>query len=137
MRKLLALLLLAVALPAVAQFVPPPPAQSGLSGVGFFATGKTSWLAGTTTSAAVGLSTTANAAASQVQVYNAGTTLAYIACATSTIVAAVGAAGTFTSDYPVGPGAIVVITVSAGTNYCAGIYGTGSGAIYFTPGSGL
>lgn len=121
---------------AIAQYLPPP-AQSGLSGSAFYSVGKTSWLAGTTTSGTVLLSFSTNAAYGQIQVYNAGTTVAFVACGTLTITASAGTAGSATSDYPVAPGAVIVITPQAGANYCAGVYGTGSGAIYFTPGVGL
>jgi hypothetical protein len=128
--------LAAISLPLAAQYAQPP-GGFGQTTVGFFATGKTSQLAATTTSSSVALSLPVSSISPQIQVYNTGTTTAYVACDGPAITVSAGSAGTATSDYPVGAGAIVVFSAANGASYCAGIYGTGSGTIYFTPGSGL
>lgn len=74
----------------------------------------------------------------QVQVYNPTTGTAFVIfCPTSSCTAAVGSAGTSTSDYPVAPGAVIVMTFPTGTTYAAVILSTGSGTVYLTPGIGL
>lgn len=136
MRRIFLALVAFLPLLVSAQFAPPGP-NSGQSGVAFWAAGKTSWLAGTTSSAVVFLSVTTNTQLPQIQVFNSGTTLAFVECGPSTVVATVGTAGASGTSYPVAPGSVIVMTPSFGTSTCAGIYGTGSGAIYFTPGAGL
>ncbi len=134
MRKI-ALLLALLPVLALAQFNPPPNPGSG-STVAFYAAGLSSQLSASTSSARVILSV-APATAGQVQVFNSTTAIAFVACGGSTITAAVGSAGTATSSYPIAPGSVVVITPQVGAAYCAAILSTSTGAVYFTPGSGL
>lgn len=134
MRKFLAALLLLVGLPVFAQFAPPP-SQSGNSTVAFQPTGKTTQISATGTSAnnAFAISTTG-----QVQVYNSSSAIAFVIfCTSSSCTASAGTAGSANADYPVGPGAIVVVSVPTGTTYAAAILSTGTGSVYFTPGTGL
>lgn len=137
MRKLLLSLLMLVALPVAAQFTPPP-APGANATVGFFSIGKTSWLAASGTSSNVALSNVASQGFTQVQVYNAGTTIAFVACSPSaTITASAGTAGSAATDYPVAPGAVIVMSVSGGTGFCAAVMASSTAAVYFTPGVGL
>lgn len=122
---------------AQAQYAPPSPPGS-LATIGFQATGKTTWIAASTSSAQGALSVTAYTLSGQVQIYNATTGIAYVVFGPATgITASPGSAGTATSDMPVGPGAIVVSTVPAGTAFVAVVLSTSSGAVYFTPGNGI
>lgn len=132
MRKVLLAFLL-VGLPAFAQYTAPgAPQTSGT--VSFWAAGLTSQLAATTTSASIALSVYAG----QVQVYNSTTGTAFVVfTVAASPTAHAGAAGTTTSDYPVAPGAVIVVTVPNGAINAAAILSTGSGAVYFTPGLGL
>jgi hypothetical protein len=83
-------------------------------------------------------SATAIVAPEQVQIFNNGTAAAFVLfCATSSCTASVGSAGTSTSDYPVAPGAVVVVTVPSGTNYAAAVLAASTATVYFSPGIGL
>lgn len=119
---------------AHAQYGPPGPIGQ-LSTVGFLAAGKTTAIAASGSSATGALSISAN----QIQVYNATTAPAFVIFGTTCtgLAAATGSAGTATSDYPVGPGAVIVVTVPAYTACAAVILGSSSGLVYFTPGAGL
>jgi type IV secretory pathway protease TraF len=117
---------------ADAQFAPPTNPTSSAT-VGFWAAGKTAALSASTTSNVIALSVVTN----QVQVYNATAATAFVQFGNSRAVATVGSGGTSTSDYPIAPGAVVVVSVPAGATFAAGILSTGTGLIYFTPGSGL
>lgn len=134
MRKFLPLVLLVLALPLFAQMAPPGP-QPSQSSVGFWAAGQTSYVAATTSSQQIQLSVVSN----QVQIYNASTTaVAFVAFGTATgVTASVGTSGTSTSDYPVAPGALVVVTVPLNTRYAAVILSSSTGSVYLTPGQGL
>lgn len=135
MRFVLAALLLA-ALPAFAQYGPPSPAVDSGPGynTSFQPLGKTANLAASTSSATIALSTSPN----QVQVYNSTTGIAFVIfCTSSSCTAHAGSTGTSTSDYPVAPGAVIVMTVPANTTYAAAVLSTSTGAVYFTPGQGL
>jgi hypothetical protein len=93
----------------------------------------------TTAGTPTGLTYTANVAVSshQVQVYNSAANTAFVIfCATSSCTAAVGSTGTSTSDYPIAPGAVIVLTVPTGTNYAAAILSSSTGTVYMTPGTG-
>lgn len=144
MRKFLLLFAALFAVPAFAQFpttaTPPygaPPYQSTLASVGFQAYGKTSTVAASGTSAQIALAVTAQPT-TQIQVYNAATTAAFVVfCASATCTASAGSAGTSTADYPIGPGAVIVVTVPTGTTNVGVILVSGSGTVYFTPGAGL
>lgn len=135
MKRLLALLLLLPVL-AIAQYAPPIAGSSGAS-VPFWAAGPTSLLSASGTSARVALSTTNAGLAGQVQVYNATTAIAFVACGNVAIAATVGSAGAATGSYPVAPGSVVVISKPTGALYCAAILSTSTGSVYFTPGGGL
>lgn len=103
--------------------------------IAFTPLGKSSWLAAGTSSGNVLLSTSQ---ATQVQVYNATSVAAYVNCGIgSGTTASLGTAGASTTDYPVAPGAVIVISVPPGTNYCAGILPSSSGQVVFSPGIGL
>lgn len=94
----------------------------------------------TTAGTPTGLTYTATAKVTQqqVQVYNSTTGVAFVIfCATSTCTASAGSSNTSTSDYPIAPGAVIVMSVPVGTTYAAAVLSTSSGAIYFTPGIGL
>lgn len=136
MRRILWLFALLASLPVAAQYSPPPTGFSQSSNA-FWAAGKSSQLAGTTSSGVVPLSISTSTTAPQVQVFNTGTTVVFVACGLSSIAVSAGSAGTATSDYPVAAGSVIVITPQKGSGYCAAIYGTGSGTVYFTPGAGL
>ena len=126
--------LLLSAPPAFAQYAPPP-YQTSNSTIAFQATAKTVALATTTTSANIALPISQTG---QVQIYNSGTTAVFlIFCTSSSCTASAGSTGTQTSDYPVGPGAVVIVTVPAGTTYAAAINGSGTGTTYLTPGIGI
>lgn len=130
MRKFL-LAFLFLALPVLAQAPPEPAPQSN---VGFWAMGLTGWIAASTTTANIALSVQAP----QIQVFNTSTGIAYVNWGnTSAVTASAGSAGTSTSNYPVAPGSVVVISVPIGTNYVAAILSTSSGAVLVTPGQGL
>lgn len=132
MRKYL-IALLFLALPAFAQYGPPTNPGSN-STVGFWASGKTSNLAASTSTVNIALSI---AGPAQVQVFNSTTGVAFIACGNSSVTASVGSNSTSTADYPVAPGSIVVISPQAGSVNCAAVLSTSSGTVYFTPGVGL
>jgi hypothetical protein len=94
----------------------------------------------TTTGTPSGLTYIANATSSskQVQVYNSTAQAAFvIACLTSSCTASVGSAGTSTTDYPVAPGAVIVMTIPTNSTYVAVILTSGTGAVYFSYGVGL
>lgn len=136
MRKLLALFTLFACSAAFAQYGPPTQAapQASQATPAFWAQGKTAYLAASTSSASIALSVTGTGA---IQVYNSTTGVAFVAlCLTSTCTASAGTSGTSTSDYPVAPGSVVVISIPAGTTYVAAILSTSSGAVYLTPGAG-
>lgn len=81
---------------------------------------------------------TANVTSTQIQVYNSSSQAAFvIACATSSCTASIGSTGTSTSDYPIAPGAVIVMTVPTGTTYMGVILASSTGTVYFTPGVGL
>jgi hypothetical protein len=131
--RLLFLALTLFALPVLAQYTPNGSNQIGAN-YGFQPLGKTAAVSTSGTSAKIALSMIVN----QVQVYNSSTASAFIIfCATSTCTASVGSSGTSTSDYPVAPGSIIVMTVPAGTTYVAVILASSTGITYFTPGVGL
>lgn len=133
MRRLIAALLF-FAVPVIAQQYNPNYNAQINAAYGFQELGKTSWLAASTTTANIVLSTTTN----QIQVFNTTTAIAYVVfCASSTCVASAGTSGTSTSDYPVAPGSVIVKSVPAGITYAAAILSTGTGAVLFTPGVGL
>lgn len=137
MKKLIGIISALLCATAFAQYTPPsqPTAQSTAP---YWAAGKTSALAATGASGNIALSVTTSAAASQIQIFNSGTTIAFVKfCLTSTCAASVGSAGTSTSDYPVAPGAVVVVSPPAGSTYVAAILSSGTGTIYFTPGFGV
>lgn len=143
MRRLLAvtfalsLALLLLAGQAHAQYGPPSPQPAG-STAGFYPTAKTSAVSASNASANILLATSFTNVINQVQVYNATTVPAFVLfCSQPTCTASAGSVGTSTSDYPIGPGAVIVITVPAGTQYAAVILGSSSGLVYFTPGVGL
>lgn len=129
----LLLLLVSVGV-AVAQYGPPGPIGQQ-STVGFWTIGKTTAISASTSSASHVLSATAN----QVQVYNATTAPAFVIFGSTCtgLTASAGSGGTNTSDYPVGPGAIIVVTVPSASACAAVILGSSSGLVYFTPGVGL
>ncbi len=132
-RRLVLLFLALIALPAIAQYTPNVNAQFN-AGYSFQETGKTSWLAASTTTSNIALPVLSN----QVQVFNTTAGIAYIIfCSSSTCIASAGSAGTTASDYPVAPGSVIVKTVPSGTTYVAVILSTGSGAVLVTPGVGL
>ncbi len=134
--RLLFVALLLAALPAFAQYGPPSPQTDSGPGynVSFQALAKTSNLAASTSSATIALAIKAN----QVQIFNSTTGVAFVIfCTASSCTASAGSTGTSTSDYPVAAGAVVVVTVPAGTTYAAAILSTSTGAVYFTPGIGL
>ncbi len=139
MRKYL-IALLFFALPAFAQFpygqAPQPYAAST---VGFQALAKTSILSASTTSASISLALTTSAVAPQIQVYNGTAGIAHVVfCAAgAACTAAAGSAGTSTADYPVAPGAVIVMTPPTGAGVAAVILETSSGVVEFTPGVGL
>lgn len=120
-----------------AQYGPPSQFYSGAS-VGFQPLAKTSQLAATTSTTTIALATP-SFPVTQVQVYNASTAVAFVSFCTqsSGCTASSGGAGLATADYPIGPGAVIVVTVPANSTFVAGILSTGSGAVYFTPGIGL
>ena len=129
--------LLAASLPVMAQYLPPSqaPAQIAYSSTAFWPQAKTSYISASTTSANIALS---NTSANAVQVYNSTTGVAFIIlCATSSCTASAGASNTSTSDYPVAPGSVVVLSVPAGSTYVAAVLSTSTGAVYVTPGAGL
>jgi hypothetical protein len=72
----------------------------------------------------------------QIQVYNSGTAVAFVAFGNAATAVALTPAGATAGSYPVAPGAVVVLTVAGNPAYAAAISGTASGVIYFTPGSG-
>ena len=139
MRRIALALVALVAFPFTLAFAQygPPSQPTATSTVGFWAAGKTSAISASTTSANIALSVPAGSAVQQVQVYNATTATAFVAFGGSTITASVGSGGTSTSDYPIAPGAVVVVTVPAGATYAAAVLSTSTGLVYFTPGSGL
>lgn len=126
---------LLLALPAAAQYsnAGNPTAASAIP---FQALAKTSWIAASGTSASIALSAQVSGSM-QVQVYNSAATVAFvIACLTSTCTASVGSGGASATDYPIAPGAVIVMSVPNGTTYMAAILTSGSGAVYLTPGVG-
>ena len=96
--------------------------------------GKSSWLAASTSTASIALSVVGP---NQIQVYNNTTGVCYVALGDSTVTASAGSAGTSTSDYPVAPGSVVVMTVPAGIDQVAAVLSAGSGQVLITPGIGL
>ena len=134
MRKILfGLLFLAVGA-ALAQAPPPPYDQAT---VAFWTPYKTGWIAASTTTASIALPAPTNAVTPQIQIANATTGFAFIdTCLTSTCTASAGAAGTFTSDYVVAPGSVVIVTPPAGSTYVAAVLSTSSGAVYVSEGAG-
>ena len=122
---------------AVAQYAPPSsnPTQLQYSGTSFWTQGKTGYISASGTTANIALS---YAGANQLQVFNDTTGVAFVAlCPTSTCTASAGSAGTSTSDYPVAPGSVVVLSVPQGTSYVAVILSTSTGPVYVTPGAGI
>lgn len=101
---------------------------------------KTSALAATTSSSRIQLLWTGPGNTIQVQVFNQSTT-ATAFCnfgSDNTVTASVGTGGASTSDYPIAPGAVIVVTVPNTTNqvWAACILSTSTGNVYFTPGFG-
>ena len=138
MRKLLVALFALVPILASAQYGPPG-YPNGNSTVGFQPLAKTSAVAGSTTSASVAIGNATGSLMTQVQVYNGSSTGAafVVFCAATPCTASAGSAGTQTSDYPIAPGAVIVLTVPAGTTIGAVVLSSGTGTVYFTPGVGL
>ena len=102
------------------------------AGTPFFPQGGTVDIDSDGSSQSVELAVMAN---EQVQVYNGGTTVAFVAFGNSaSSVTAVTPNGSTPGSYPVAPGAVIVCTVPLGTTYAASIGGTGD--VYFTPGLG-
>jgi len=102
------------------------------AGTPFFAQAGTVDIVSNGSSQSVELAASAN---EQVQVYNGGSTVAFVAFGNSAAAAvAVVPSGSTPGSYPVAPGAVIVCTVPLGTTYAASIGGTGS--VYFTPGLG-
>ena len=129
-------------LPAAAQLNPPnqpayspyaaPGYQSSLAAVAFQPSAKTAWVAASTTSANIAIT------GNQVQVANSSSAYAFVIFGNAnTVTASAGSAGTQTTDYPVAPGGVVVMTISQFTTYVAVVLASGTGAVYFTPGVGL
>lgn len=73
---------------------------------------------------------------SQFQLYNAGTLAAHVAFGGATVVA-VQPNGATPGDYPVAPGAVVVVTVAGNPTNVAAIASGVSGVLEITPGAGL
>ena len=137
MRKLLALALTFAATVAFAQYGPPG-YPNGNSTVGFQPLAKTSAVAASTTSASVGVLAVGGTLMTQVEVYNGANQAAFVVfCAAAPCTASVGSAGTQTSDYPIAPGAVIVMTVPTGTTLAGVVLSSGTGTVYFTPGVGL
>ena len=88
-------------------------------------------LSATTTSSSVALS---DPRAQQYMIYNAGTTLGFIAFDSSAVVATVPSGAT-PGSYPIPPGN-TVLTVPANTPYAAVIMSSGTATVYITPGAG-
>jgi hypothetical protein len=134
-RFLLAMLTLC-AIPAFAQYGPAGN-PSNSAGIGFQPLAKTSWVAASGTSASIAIANPTSSS-KQVQVYNSTAQAAFvIACLTSSCTASVGSAGTSTTDYPVAPGAVIVMTIPTNSTYVAVILTSGTGAVYFSYGVGL
>ena len=140
-RPLFAILLATIPVFSPAQQFPygTPPPMTGNTTVGFQPIGKTSILAASTTSASVALSVVTSANAPQIQIYNGTAGIAYVVfCAQGvTCTASAGSSGTATADYPIAPGAVIVMTPPAGTGVAAAVLSSTSGIVEFTPGVGL
>lgn len=102
----------------------------GYSSSGAFnPTGKTCVVTGGGSSVKAALSVKCSGA----QIYNAGSTVAFVAFGDAAIVATAASDGT-PGDMPVAPGAVIVVGVPASAVQVAVIGGTG--AVYITPGTG-
>lgn len=126
---------------SIVGYANPTPYRVTAVGTGTFQLGQLDGRSITTTAGTpTGLTytATANVSQQQVQVYNSTAGIAFVLfCPTSTCTASVGSAGTSTSDYPVAPGSVIVMTVPSGTTYAAAVLSANTGAVYFTPGVGL
>ena len=122
---------------AHAQYGPPGNPSIG-SSLAFQPLAYSAALNASTTSANIALAATSGNTTTQVQVYNTTTGIAFVRfCPSSTCVASVGSTGTSTSDYPVAPGSVVVVTVPLGVTYGAAVLSTSTGVVYLTLGVGL
>jgi hypothetical protein len=104
------------------------------SALSFSPLGQTTLVASTGTSSNAALDAAAPNPA-QIQVYNGGSTVAFVAFGVDDTVAAVAPVLGTPGDYPVAPGAVIVLTPPDGSTFAASIGGTGN--VYFTPGAGL
>lgn len=73
--------------------------------------------------------------APQVMATNTSTVTAFLTFGTSTVTASLPTTAADAAGYAIQPSGSVVITPGKAT-YAAGIYGTGTGTIYLTPGTG-
>ena len=116
----------------------PPGNPSIAASLAFQPLAQTAQLSASTTSANMALAAPAGQTTTQVQIYNSTTGIAFVRfCPSSSCTASVGSFGTATSDYPVAPGASVIVTIPLGSTYAAAVLSTSTGAMYFTPGIGL
>lgn len=113
--------------------------RSELETIAFTILGKTSTIAAvaTGTGANCQIDPTAKGA-NQAQIYNESTSaVAFIAFGNdNTVGASTGSASTYTADYPVAPGAVVVVTIPDGATWVAAKLSTGTGNVLVTPGVG-
>lgn len=70
------------------------------------------------------------------QVANESAQWAYVNTGDNTVTASIGTAGNNDADYPVGPGAVVVITMAPGAVDVAVILESSTGVVICTPGRG-
>lgn len=134
------LALLFVALPAFAQFpYGPSPNPIQNSTVAFQALAKTTIISASATSASAPLAVNTSPVIPQIQVYNGSAGIAHVVfCAALTAcTAAVGSPGTATADYPVAPGAVIVMTPPNTAGTVAVVLESSTGVVEFTPGVGL
>lgn len=91
-------------------------------------------ISATTSSGSVAIARRPTNGPFQLRIHNAGTTTVFVAKGDSTVTAA-------TTDMPVPPGAVEVITIQSPANtqttHVAAITASGSGTIYFTTGVGI
>jgi hypothetical protein len=107
---------------------------STFSAMSFKALGQTALVASTGTSSNVELDPAAPNPA-QIQVYNGGSAVAFVAFGPDNTVTATAVALGTPGDYPVAPGAVIVLTPPPGSAWAASV--GGSGNVFFTPGAGL
>lgn len=73
----------------------------------------------------------------QFQLYNSGTVAAFVAFGVGTSFSATLPSGGTPGDYPVAPGAVVVVTISGNPDHVTAVTGSSTAVVYVTPGDGL